>query len=86
MTKLHVKEDYRVEYKTDGIVRNNNGSELKLLETVGAFKKDDDGKVALDNSKGMFALLAMLKTVTDKYSFASLESFKKPSSKSQILD
>lgn len=62
-----------------------------LLETAGVFKKDDGLKVALENSKGMFALLAILKTVSDKYSLARAESFKKlkllysqPSGKSQI--
>ncbi|KAI8334836.1 hypothetical protein EDC96DRAFT_525209, partial [Choanephora cucurbitarum] len=37
----------------------------------------DACKTAFDNSKGMLALLAMLKTVADKCYFASCQSFKK---------
>lgn len=73
---LKVKVDHRLMYKADGIVRNKNDLELMLLETAGAFKKNDPGKIAFDNSKGMFALQAMLKTIADKYTFATGDSFK----------
>ncbi|CAO3614877.1 unnamed protein product [Mucor hiemalis] len=52
-------------------------SELMLVETVGVFGKEDLAKISFDNSKGMFALLAMLKTLADNYTFASCESFRK---------
>jgi hypothetical protein len=34
-------------------------------------------KITFDNSKGMFALLAMLKNIADKYTFASVDEFRK---------
>lgn len=74
---LKVKVDHRKVYKTDGIVRIWNKLEVMLLETAGAFKKNDPCKIAFDNSKGMFGLLAMLKTIVDRYALASCESFKK---------
>lgn len=75
--KLKLKVDYRMIYKADGVVCSENDLDLVLLETAGAFKKNDPSKIAFDNSKGMFALLAMLKTIADKYTFASRGSFKK---------
>ncbi|OBZ88209.1 hypothetical protein A0J61_03740 [Choanephora cucurbitarum] len=72
-----MKVDHRKIYKADGIVRINDDLELILVETAGPFRKEDACKTAFDNSKGMFALLAMLKTIADKYYFASCQSFKK---------
>lgn len=74
---LKRKVDHRKIYKADGIVCDKYGLELMLLETAGAFKNNDSVKAAFDNSKGMFALLAMLKTIADKYGLASFKSFKK---------
>ncbi|CAO3614937.1 unnamed protein product [Mucor hiemalis] len=77
LKKMKVKEDHRKIYKADGIVRDSKDLELMLVETAGAFGKEDLIKISFDNSKGMFALLAMLKTFADRYTFASCESFKK---------
>lgn len=74
---LKGKLDNRKVYKADGIVCHQNGLELMLLETAGSFKSNDAAKATFDNSKGMFGLLAMLKTIADRYHFASCESFKK---------
>lgn len=51
--------------------------EVLLLETAGAFGREDCAKTAFDNSKGVFALLAMLKTIADQYKYASVETFSK---------
>ncbi|KAI8363881.1 hypothetical protein BD560DRAFT_176687 [Blakeslea trispora] len=72
-----MKVDNRKVYKADGIVRIKNDLEMMIVETAGAFMKDDACKTDFDNSKGIFALLAMLKTVADKYYYASCLSFKK---------
>jgi hypothetical protein len=47
------------------------------LETAGSFQNKDERKISFDNIKGMFALLGMMKTVADQYSYASIESFQK---------
>ncbi|CAO0799926.1 unnamed protein product [Mucor circinelloides] len=66
------KADKRKIYKADGIIRL-----AELGETAGAFGHGDHAKTSFDNSKGMFALLAMLKTVADYYKYASVEEFRK---------
>lgn len=53
-----------------------NDVELMLVETAGRFGNGDAAKATLYNSKGMFALLAMLKSIADKFDFASCEKFK----------
>ncbi|KAG0737745.1 hypothetical protein G6F23_010155 [Rhizopus arrhizus] len=66
-------------YKADGIIRLETymNLEVLILETAGAFGHEDCTKTAFDNSKGMFALLSMLKTIADKYKHASVEEFSK---------
>lgn len=51
--------------------------EVLILETAGAFDHDDNSKTSFGNSKGMFALLAILKTIADQYNLASVEEFSK---------
>ncbi|CAO3614869.1 unnamed protein product [Mucor hiemalis] len=75
--KLKPKADHRKMYKADGIVRVIDDLEVMLVETAGAFAKYNAAKTSFNNSKGMFALLAMLKTLADKYALASTASFKK---------
>ncbi|CAO3614865.1 unnamed protein product [Mucor hiemalis] len=77
LQSFNLKLGDRKIYKADGIVRDRNDLELMLLETTGSLGEEDPIKASLDNSKGMFALLSMLKTVADRYTFASCESFKK---------
>lgn len=73
------KIDKRRMYKAEGIIRSGNYVDLEvlLLETAGAFGYEDNSKTSFDNSKGMFALLSMLKTVADQYKYASVEEFSK---------
>ncbi|GAA5808175.1 hypothetical protein MFLAVUS_001560 [Mucor flavus] len=53
--KLKLKVDYRMIYKADGVVCSENDLDLVLLETAGAFKKNDPSKIAFDNSKAVGA-------------------------------
>ncbi|RCH94111.1 hypothetical protein CU097_008234 [Rhizopus azygosporus] len=57
-----------------------NDLEVFVLGTAGPIDHGDYTKMIFDNSKGMFALLAMLKTVADHYKHASIEGFKNSSS------
>ncbi|KAI8091240.1 uncharacterized protein B0P05DRAFT_462896 [Gilbertella persicaria] len=79
LKKMGGKGDKRKIYKADGVIRlaQEDDLEILVLETAGAFGHDDHAKAAFDNSKGMFASLAMLKTIADKYKFASVTEFKK---------
>ncbi|KAI7876468.1 uncharacterized protein EV154DRAFT_540307 [Mucor mucedo] len=74
LRKMGFKVDKRRIYKADGIIRLAELEDLEvlILETAGAFNVEDHGKTAFDNSKGIFALLAMLKTIADHYKHASL--------------
>lgn len=79
LKKMGFKADKRKIYKADGIIRLAELGDLEVLvlETAGAFGRDDHAKTSFDNSKGMFALLAMLKTVADHYKYAFVEEFRK---------
>ncbi|CAO3703054.1 unnamed protein product [Rhizopus stolonifer] len=79
LRKMGFKEDKRKIYKADGVIclAELGNLEILVLETAGAFGHDDHTKTTFDNSKGMFALLAMLKTVADHYKYASVEEFRK---------
>ncbi|KAI9359387.1 hypothetical protein BD770DRAFT_409638 [Pilaira anomala] len=54
----------------ENVVRQISKGLIKVISLYQA-------KIAFDNSKGMFALLAMLKTVAVQYSYASVEEFRK---------
>jgi hypothetical protein len=71
--------DNRKIYKADGVIRLHElfDLEILLLETSDCFQNKDERKISFDNVKGMFALLAMIKTVADRFSYASAESFQK---------
>ncbi|KAI9355565.1 hypothetical protein BD770DRAFT_324011, partial [Pilaira anomala] len=67
------KEDKRKNYRADSTfcLEGLGDMEALVLETVGAFGYDDHGKATFDNSKDLFVLLAMLKTVADRYQYAN---------------
>lgn len=73
------KIDRRKVYRADGIIRLNDldGLEILILETAGPYGSKDERKIAFDNVKGMFGLLAMMKTMADKFCYASVELFQK---------
>lgn len=79
LTKMGLKTDKRKIYKVDATVRLAELGDLEvvILETAGAFGHEDHAKTSFDNSKRMFALLAMLKTVADHYKHAFAEEFRK---------
>ncbi|KAI8369681.1 hypothetical protein BD560DRAFT_329950 [Blakeslea trispora] len=74
-----LKVDNREKYNADGIIRLRElyDLEILLLETSGCFQNKDERKISFDNAKGMLALLAMMKTVADKFSYASVALFQK---------
>lgn len=71
--------DNRKTYHADAVVRAGDfsGLEILLLETSGRYRNKDERKISFDNTKGMFALLAMIKTVADMFNFAFVDTFKK---------
>jgi hypothetical protein len=79
LTKMGTKVDHRKKYNADGVVRLIGLFDLEVLviETSGCFKNQNERKIAFDNSKGMFTLLSMLKTVAGQFDYASVEQFKK---------
>lgn len=66
-------------YKTDGLIKVFGFKKLELLvlETSGPYENTDRVKLKFDHHKGMFGMLAMLKTIADEYHFASVENFSK---------
>ncbi|KAI8364175.1 hypothetical protein BD560DRAFT_333440 [Blakeslea trispora] len=72
------KNSRRNLYKAGGVVRLDDYAEVLLAEVVGSFGLNNPSKLSFDNSKAMFGLLVMLKTIADKYSYARIYSFKKP--------
>ncbi|GAN09414.1 hypothetical protein MAM1_0266d08941 [Mucor ambiguus] len=79
LTMINLKVDNRKSYKADGVIRSSkmNDLEVLLIETAGSFQSKDEYKISFDNIKGMFALLAMAKSIADYFSHASVETFGK---------
>lgn len=73
------KIDKRKTYNADGVIRLHAlyDFEILLLETSGCFQNKNERKISFDNIKGMFALLAMMKAVADKFSYASVQLFQR---------
>lgn len=61
----------RKKYKADAVVRFLLDAEVLVLETTGSFSKNDERKAVFGHAKRIFALLAMLKTIVDKYYFGN---------------
>lgn len=74
---MGLKEDKRKIYKANGAIRLTecNDLEVFVLETAGVFDHGDHAKITFDNSEGIFALLAILKTVANHYKHAFVEEF-----------
>ncbi|KAG2228280.1 hypothetical protein INT45_011072 [Circinella minor] len=75
--------DERLCYKSDAVLRcldkktRGGNMELVLLETSNSYDDTTKKKVNFDFHKGMFGTVAMLKTIADRYNYASFDSFKK---------
>lgn len=78
LTNGQNKNDLRKTYHADAVIRVTDlvNLEVLLLETSGCYKNTSDRKITFYSTKGMFALLAMMKTVADTFSFASVNTFK----------
>ncbi|KAF7722075.1 hypothetical protein EC973_003724 [Apophysomyces ossiformis] len=78
LQRIGAKYDDRYKYNADGVIRLRGllETEIMIVETSGSFDKRDKTKISFDLHKGMFGLLSMLKTIADKYEYASIESFK----------
>lgn len=63
-------------YLADGIVTFLS-NEMMIIEACGAFGTTSMSKVQFDRHKGAYGLLGMLKTIADKFQFASLPTFEK---------
>ncbi|KAG2233669.1 hypothetical protein INT48_008459 [Thamnidium elegans] len=65
LAKLKSKVYHRKAYDADGVICFDSllALETLLLETSGSFKNKDERKISFDNIKGLYALLAMLKTL-----------------------
>lgn len=68
--------DSRHKYNGDGVVRFDSHKEILLVETSSAYNAATSEKCSFDHYKGMFGLLAMMKTLADMYKYASFEEFK----------
>lgn len=61
-------------YKADGIVRYKE-VEVILVEACGAYGNNAMSKIQFDCHKGLYACLAMLRTIAIKYKHASTNTF-----------
>jgi hypothetical protein len=70
--------DDRNQYKADGLIKMYGYKNLKvaLLETSSHLGSTKQGKSKFDRHKGLFGILAMLKTIAGEYQYGSLETFK----------
>ncbi|KAI8144736.1 hypothetical protein BJV82DRAFT_57723 [Fennellomyces sp. T-0311] len=73
-------QDDRSMYKADGILRckdpkNGHNMELALLETSKAYDAASPTKFNYDFHKGMYGSVAMLKTIADRFRYASFKVF-----------
>ncbi|KAI7872483.1 hypothetical protein BDF14DRAFT_1739952 [Spinellus fusiger] len=66
-------------YKTDGIIKLHKLKQIKvlLLETSSHFGSDDGVKSSFDHHRGLFGVLAMLKTIADEFCLGSEKVFSK---------
>lgn len=69
--------DMKSQYKSDGLLKLFGLKEIEVLlvEVSGCFGNTDTSKLRFDHHKGMFGVVAMLKSIADHYSYASIESF-----------
>ncbi|KAG1176736.1 hypothetical protein G6F46_002079 [Rhizopus delemar] len=71
-------QDDRDRYMADGIVRlyGYKSLEVVLLETSRHFGCTDKAKICFDHHKGLFGLLAMLKSIADVYHEGTMKTFR----------
>ncbi|KAI7871210.1 hypothetical protein BDF14DRAFT_1719393 [Spinellus fusiger] len=66
-------------YKADDLIKLHKLKQIEvlLLETSSHFRSDDGVKSSFDYHKGLFGVLAMLKTVADEFYLGSEKVFSK---------
>lgn len=70
--------DRRYKYNADGIISTNSHTlEILLAEVSNGYGSNDQNKISFDHNKAMFGMLAMIKTIAQKYEQAQLSTFKK---------
>ncbi|KAI7874548.1 hypothetical protein K492DRAFT_137713 [Lichtheimia hyalospora FSU 10163] len=71
--------DGRYRYCADGIMSADDfsGLEFLLTEVSSGYKNGDTSKISFDHYKAMFGMLAMIRTLAQKYNKGSLETFRK---------
>lgn len=77
--ELVTENDDAAVYMADGIISlyELDKLEVLLLETSGHYNNKDASKISFDHHKGLFSTLSMIKAIAEKYSFGSVEAFKK---------
>lgn len=69
--------DNRFKYNADGKIRiNANKQEPLIVEVSSGLDQGTQEKIDFDHSKAMFGMLAVLKTIADKYNYGSFEDKK----------
>jgi hypothetical protein len=63
-------------YKADGILKYHD-DEILLLKLCGAFKSTSRAKLQFGRHKEMYGVLGMLKYISEKHCYASLDNFSK---------
>ncbi|KAI9496390.1 hypothetical protein BDB00DRAFT_881992 [Zychaea mexicana] len=71
--------DGRYHYNADGVLRADEflNMEILLTEVSNGYGSNNSGKSSFDHYKAMFGMLAMLRTLAQKYSKASFNTFQK---------
>ncbi|KAI9496385.1 hypothetical protein BDB00DRAFT_758338, partial [Zychaea mexicana] len=72
-------KDGRYHYNADGVLRADEflNMEILLTEVSNGYGSNNSGKSSFDHYKAMFGMLAMLRTLAQKYSKASFNTFQK---------
>lgn len=69
--------DHRFIYKADGVVRLQEAHnwEICLVEVSGVYLNQDTRKIYYDHHKANYGCLAVIKTIADRFKYASIEVF-----------
>ncbi|KAG2217796.1 hypothetical protein INT45_001121, partial [Circinella minor] len=72
-------KDGRYHYNADGVFHADEFSNIEILlsEVSNGYGSNSNGKSSFDHYKAMFGMLAMLRTLAQKYSKGSFDTFRK---------
>lgn len=76
-TRICKDENYQ--YKADGLIKlyGIKKLEILLMETSSFFGSKDRCKHSSDHHKGVYGVVAMLKTIGDSFEFGTISTFKR---------